>query len=202
MKHFIFDMGGVLIKSIPHKFVKDEDSYVKCKTPEEEKSFMNTFIEFEQGIIDVNDFVKLHSQSFNKKGLTAEEYEQCYYDIGKKYGGVFPNTYQLLSRLKDEGNKVYLLSNLHEISFKDFSNMFDTSIFEELFLSYKIHMVKPNKDIYKYVINKIGDDPNNMYFFDDKQENVNAAIDCGINAFKTTGDILEKNIKLAKENIY
>lgn len=198
MKHFIFDMGGVLVKPIPHDLVKNEDSYVKCDTEEMKDFFWNTFFEFERGTIDTRGFIDRLQPYFNKKGLTPEEYEQVYYNIGKKYGGVFENAYEMLKQLKDEGYKVYLLSNLHEISFKDFSNNFDVSIFDKLFLSYEIGMLKPESDIYKYVINKIGDEPKEMCFFDDKIENIESAKRNGMNAIQTTGDILDKNISMAK----
>ena len=198
MKHFIFDMGGVLLKPIPHKLVEDEISYVKCNSEEMKNFFWDTFFEFEKGKIDTNELVKTLQPYFNKKDITPEEYEQTYYEIGNKHGGTFDNAYNALKQLKDEGYKVYLLSNLHEISFKDFSNRFDVSVFDELFLSYEIGMLKPEDEIYKYVIEKIGDDPKEMCFFDDKQENVESAIKSGMNAIQTTGDILEKNIKYAK----
>lgn len=198
MKHFIFDMGGVLLKPISQELIKGEGSYVKCTTPEIENLFWDTFIEYEKGNINTEEFVDMLKPYFNKKGLTAEEYEKDYLDIGIKYGGVFENAYHLLKKLKEDGYNIYLLSNLHEISFKDFSSVFDISIFDKLFLSYKIHMIKPNDEIYQYVIKEIDDDPENMYFFDDKIENVKAAISNGINSFQTTGEILEKNINLAK----
>ncbi|MBR3134819.1 MAG: HAD-IA family hydrolase [Clostridia bacterium] len=199
MKHFIFDMGGVLVKPIPHELVENEISYVKCDTPEFKKYFWDTFYEFEKGTIDTNRFVEIFKNNFNKKGLTTVEYENNYYEIGKKYGGVFENAYEVLKNLKENGCKVYLLSNLHEVSFKDFSSIFDVSIFDKLFLSYKIGLIKPDNNIYKYVINEINDDPREMCFFDDKIENVEAAISNGMNSFQTTGDILEKNVKKAFE---
>ena len=199
MKYFIFDMGGVLLKTINEDLLKNENSYVKCNTLEEEKFFLNTFIDYEKGNITTSEYVDILGPFFNKKGLTTDEYEKDYYDNGVKYGGAFPNAFSLLNNLKKEGHKIYLLSNLHETSFKDFSKIFDITIFNELFLSFKLHMVKPNKQIFQYVINKIGDNPCNMFFFDDRKENVDTAIECGINAFVTTGEILEKNINLAKK---
>ena len=134
----------------------------------------------------------------NKKDLTPEEYEESYLDIGKKYGGVFDNAYSEIKKLKEEGNRVYLLSNLHELAFKDFSSLFDTKIFDRLFLSFEIGMIKPNEDIFKYVIKEIDDEPKNMYFFDDKLENVNAAINTGMNAIVTTGSNLKNSIDSIK----
>ena len=198
IKHYIFDMGGVLLKQIPYKLIENEVSFVNCTTPEVEKIFWDNFYEYEKGNINTEKFVKNLRTYFNKKDLTTEEYEQSYFEIGEKYGGVFENAYKYVKKIKDEGNKVYLLSNLHELSFKDFSKVFDTSIFDKLFLSYEIGLIKPDDEIFKYVIKEIGDKPNNMCFFDDKLENVNSAKRNGMNAIQTTGDTLAEAIETMK----
>ena len=198
IKHYIFDMGGVLLKPIPYDLIKDESSFVKCDTPELEDFFYKNFYKYETGEINTKEFVYNLQPYFNKKDLTPEEYEESYLDIGKKYGGVFDNAYSEIKKLKEEGNRVYLLSNLHELAFKDFSSVFDTSIFDRLFLSFEIGMIKPNEDIFKYVIKEIDDEPKNMYFFDDKLENVNAAINTGMNAIVTTGSNLKNSIDSIK----
>ena len=87
---------------------------------------------------------------------------------------------------------------MHELSFKDFSKVFDTSIFDKLFLSYEIGLIKPDDEIFRYVIKEIGDNPNNMCFFDDKLENVNSAKRNGMNAIQTTGDTLAEAIETMK----
>ena len=200
MKHFIFDMGGVLLKPIPNSTIENEDSFVKCNTIKEDE-FIKIFIDYEKGNINTKEYVKILGPHFNKANLTIEEYEKDYFDIGEKYSGVFKHAYPLIKSLKEDGHKVYLLSNLHELSFKYFSSVFDVSIFDELFLSYKLHMVKPDDDIFEYVIKKINDDPSNMFFFDDKIANVNVAINCGINGLQTTGESLEENILQCKKKI-
>lgn len=199
VKHFIFDMGGVLLKQIPHDLIRNEISFVECTTPEVEKLFWDNFYEYEKGNIHTKEFVMNLQPYFNKKDITPEEYEKSYFEIGEKYGGVFENAYTELKKLKDNGNKVYLLSNLHELSFKDFSKVFDTSIFDRLFLSFEIGLIKPDENIYKYVINEINDNPKYMCFFDDKPENVNSAKRCGMNAIQTTGYNIEESIKTAEQ---
>ena len=100
MKHFIFDMGGVLLKPIPRELIKREDSYVECTTPKIEKFFWDTFFEYEKGNINTEKFVDILNPYFNKKELTVKEYEKNYIDIGIKYGGVFENAYPLLKNLQ------------------------------------------------------------------------------------------------------
>lgn len=55
------------------------------------------------------------------------------------------------------------------------------------FPSHVMHKVKPEKDAYIYVIKALGVSPGVIAFFDDRDENVAAAKETGIDAFKTNG---------------
>ena len=63
-----------------------------------------------------------------------------------------------------------------------------------MFLSYKIGMLKPNDNIYQYVIKSLETLPENIYFFDDNKENVEGAIKNKINAFQVTGLTIKNKV--------
>lgn len=199
MKYFIFDMGGVLKKSIPYDLIKDEPSMININklTNEQIEKYDKYKIEMERGTYSTLDYLRDYSEFFNKKDISYEEYVKNYDEIGNKYGGVYQQAVNILNKLKRDGYKVYMLSNLNDTAFKSFSNEFDIRVFENLFLSFKLHMVKPEKEIYEYVIKKINDNPKEMCFFDDKQINVDAAKECNMNAFVTTGETIEKMVEEA-----
>lgn len=197
MKHFIFDLGGVIIKPMNRKYIYDK---LKCSLSYEEFKYL-----FSNG----EEASKLH-----KREITLEEY----FDFLKKYInveisldefieiyrnsklGFYQDTVNIIKKLKSLGIKVYLLSNLREIDFEFFQEEFDISVFDSMFLSYEIDMLKPSDSIYQYVINAINDKPENMYFFDDSENNVNAALKNKINAYKVTGENIKEVFK--KINIY
>lgn len=198
MHHFIFDMGGVLLKEIQYELLKDEDSFVKFNKEEERENFLDIWKKYQKGNITTEQFVQMTSPYFNKKDLTVEEYKNNFFRTRNQYAGPYLDAYKLLERLKDEGHKVYLLSNLNDVSFQYFSSVFDLSVFDNLFLSFKIHHIKPEKEIYEYVIKTINDVPENMVFFDDKITNVEAAIEQKMYAIQATGDVLEEKISEGK----
>lgn len=199
MKYFIFDMGGVLKKSIPYYLIKDEPSMININklTNEQIEKYDKYKIEMERGTYSTLDYLRDYSEFFNKKDISYEEYIKNYDEIGNKYGGVYQEAVNILNKLKRDGYKVYMLSNLNDTAFKSFSNEFDIRVFDDLFLSFKLHMVKPEKEIYEYVIKKINDNPKEMCFFDDKQINIDAAKECNMNAFVTTGETIEKMVEEA-----
>ena len=80
------------------------------------------------------------------------------------------------------------------INYDELCNNIDISIFDNLFLSYEMQLLKPDSKIFLETIKKINDNPSNMYFFDDKEKNVNVAKECGINAYQCTGENIKEII--------
>ena len=199
MKYFIFDMGGVLKRSIPYDLIKDEPSMINISnlSGEQIEKYDKYKIEMERGTYSTLDYLRDYSEFFNKKNISYEEYIENYNEIGYKYGGVYKEAVDTLYNLKKDDYKIYMLSNLNDTAFNSFSSEFDISIFDELFLSFKLHMVKPEKDIYEYVIRKINGNPKEMCFFDDKKINIDAAKECQMNGFVTTGETISEMVKKA-----
>ena len=53
--------------------------------------------------------------------------------------------------------------------------------------SHIIHILKPNLDAYNYVIKTLCISPANIAFFDDREENVAAAKEAGMDSYLTKG---------------
>lgn len=90
---------------------------------------------------------------------------------------------------------MYLLSNINECAYMGFKELFDINKFDKVYLSYQMHVLKPDKKIYEYVIKDINTKPSNIYYFDDNEKNVISAKESGMNAICTTGDNLADEIK-------
>ena len=85
---------------------------------------------------------------------------------------------------------VYLLSNTNEIHWKyACHNLFPyrtfrvEDYFEKAYLSYEMHMVKPEADIFKAVIEDAGIEPQETLFIDDSEINCKAAQELGISTY-------------------
>ena len=191
MKYFVFDLGGVL--SVP-MFSKKLYEQIKWKVSYAE--FLDKFnnseesIKVHKGEISTKEFFE-YLKRYMDDNITLEEFKNIYVNNNK----FFNDTIEIIKKLKNLGYKVYLLSNLKEIDYEKFIKHFDISIFDELFLSFKLGMLKPNDDIYQYVINKLNTKPENIYFFDDNKENVEGAIKNGINAYQVTGETVKKVVE-------
>ena len=191
MKFFVFDLGGVLSVPMVSKKLYEQ---IKWKVSYEE--FLDKFnnseesIKVHKGEISTKEFFE-YLKRYMDDNITLEEFKNKYVNNNK----FFNDTIEIIKKLKNLGYKVYLLSNLKEIDYEKFIKHFDISIFDELFLSFKLGMLKPNDDIYQYVINKLNTNPENIYFFDDNKENVEGAIKNGINAYQVTGETVKKVVE-------
>jgi putative hydrolase of the HAD superfamily len=88
---------------------------------------------------------------------------------------VDPGTLRVLHALVDGGTRLALLSNAGA----DFSGWLRSGsfapLFERVFVSGELGLVKPNADIYEHVIAELGITPAELVFIDNKSENVEGA---------------------------
>ena len=190
---FVFDMGNVITKParIGEMYLRAD---MQCSTEEFKRLFYHSpkADESYRGIINDDeffDYIRMMTGSTKTSKNLQYLYRRC-------KGGIYAEAMQEIQRLKEEGYQVYLLSNLREIDYRCLSEKITMSIFDKMFLSYKLGMSKPHEDIYKYVIDELG--TNNFYFFDDSKRNIEKAESLGIQAYQTTGEEIPKWIKVLK----
>lgn len=86
-----------------------------------------------------------------------------------------PDTLRVLHALADGGTRLALLSNAGA----DFSGWLRSGsfapLFERVFVSGELGLVKPNAAIYEHVIHELGITPSELLFVDNKSENVEGA---------------------------
>lgn len=89
--------------------------------------------------------------------------------------------------LKEKGYRIYLLSNYNGDFFRvhtkdaDFINDIDGKV-----VSYEIHKIKPDAAIYEYLLEKYDLKAEESVFFDDREENTEAAEKLGIKSYTIT----------------
>ena len=101
--------------------------------------------------------------------------------------GLFPGTSDLLERLR---NRFMLacLSNNNELHWKSLTEKTDLAEkLDHIFLSFEMGLMKPAKEAFQYVIDKIGYPPERILFLDDNHECIDAAKDLGFQAYQVLG---------------
>jgi glucose-1-phosphatase len=86
-----------------------------------------------------------------------------------------------------ENYQTALVSNTNEIHHNIFRRMEVMRYLKKQFLSYKLHVMKPDRGFYLAIIKELQIDPSKMIFIDDLPENVNGAQLTGMNGIKFEG---------------
>ena len=102
----------------------------------------------------------------------------------------------IFKKIKDKYNNVKIIIATNHVSYvKDFIiNNFNSSYLDDIIISSEIHLIKPNYDFYKYILNKYNINSDNVLFLDDNKDNIETAGEMGINTI-----LVNKNMNIYDE---
>ncbi len=143
---------------------------------------------YEQGLTDFQTFYKEFCEE-TKSNFSFEYFSQEFDGI---IGVLKDNCLELLKEIKKYGT-LALLSNSNDRHIADISKTGLFQDFDYLFFSHKMHMTKPDPVIFEETVKQIGCKASDIYFFDDSQCNVDAAIKASDHAYlvESPKEILE-----------
>ena len=189
IKNLIFDLGGVIILSEDVDFSEFDD---KFSLPEgSTEKVVRSCFEKEEIIedFDVREYLK---ENFSHL-ISFEEYNEVINAIyrNEKMNKELVNW---IERKKDNYTISLLTNNTSSLD-KVLKEKFQIEyLFDFIFNSADIGMVKPNPEIYKHALEKTKTEPKNCLFVDDSERNVKAAKKLGIKAvlFQNNNDFFDK----------
>ena len=132
---------------------------------------------------------------------TYPEYEKEIKMFYKNHRNMIQKVYlksvEILKYLKENEHECYVLSNWSSETFvgmkKDYPFL---NLFDDLIISGKEKLVKPNPNIYQLAINRFNLKPNDTVFIDDKIENILAAKNFGFRIIHLTDpELIDLEIK-------
>ncbi len=99
-----------------------------------------------------------------------------------------PGIEEVIRELHEKGIKLYLLSNFNKRLRNEQHLAPSLRFFDGLVISGEINMVKPNREIYEYLLAKYGLAPTECIFVDDNSGNIEAGEKSGIKGYLFDGD--------------
>ena len=135
-----------------------------------------------------------HRQYLSKVGIPEiylNEYEKLDSEAFKKAELTEPNLRETLSKLKNDGYKLAILSDTGrtpadlDVMFK-YLNIY--GIFDKIFVSSEIHHKKPDKESYQAVMDYFSYKPNEVVFIGHDEEELTGAKNLGIKTISYKGD--------------
>lgn len=183
LKNIIFDIGGIILewgnKPI-QKFLNKSDEEVKkiSKIIYGDKRFKNCIL----GNLSQVDYMKQlivenpeYSDDIYK--ILSEEYQEKVLPLIKE-------NFEKIIELKNKGYKIYLLSNITDVSYNYLKNKLKIlDLIDGGVYSFKEHTKKPDKEIFNILIKRYNLNKDETIFFDDSAKNVKAGNEYGIKSY-------------------
>ena len=185
IKNIIFDFGNVLINFKPKEYLKKKGYSEEM----EEKILADIFYSPEWLALDNGDITLTQAiESIAKHSSLNKNDIAKIFDM--RIDLLFPleRNVELLSKLKQEGYKLYYLSNLTADIFSEFQSCYPFfSLFDGGIISSHVRVSKPNEAIYRLLIDKYSLVAGESLFLDDLEVNIKAAEKIGMKGLTTYG---------------
>lgn len=186
IKNIIFDMGRVLLQFDPYVSLN-----VYCEKEEDKELIYKElfkgpeWIMGDEGKITNGQRYELVKERIPQRlhqtlKLVVENWDICM----KPVEGAL-DFYQLV---KDKGYHTYVLSNACNRFYNYFPKFYDLKSFDGVVVSSDVKMIKPNPAIYEYILGKYDLNPEECFFIDDVEINIEAAKKAGMEGFVFQGD--------------
>ena len=182
----IFDYGGVLVE---HQSAEDAAHLAEVAGLRPEVMhdlYWSDRLAYDKGLVSAeeywNDMARRAGTTFTAAQI--ESLVQADVDSWLKFDA---SMYAFAKALGEQGKKIAVLSNMpRELgeTLKAKTRGFEP--FAHLTLSYEVHSVKPEPEIYRHCLEGIGLKPEEALFLDDRLENVRGAERLGIHAVQFT----------------
>jgi HAD superfamily hydrolase (TIGR01509 family) len=188
IKWLVFDLGGVLAE-----YVGTSRILAWMRGPVEPGELYRQWLfspavrAFESGKIGLNAFAEDIIRELDLDiGL-----DEILREFPHFVTGYFPGAEELLRALSGQ----YGLAMLSNTNAPQWSALCGLSgldrLLDRIFLSFQMGLLKPDPEVYRHVVGKLGCAPEEIVFFDDNAHNVQGAKECGIRAVqvKDFGDL-------------
>lgn len=217
IKYVCFDIGGVAnVRQLPYvifsnvqkKWGISEEAWKKMIHPVLDGR--DIWREFQNGKVNADEYVNAAFKSVNIPATIENQF--FFHRLLEDWCGVpYQPVLDLVAALKQNGYHTSILSNNNEIMYNTFSAEAIKKRVDVAISSHQIGVSKPHWDAYCILLGKIGaNDPEEVAFVDDRQENVDMATKLGLHGFhfrsredgrdKALGDFVkylkEKGVKI------
>jgi putative hydrolase of the HAD superfamily len=187
IKNLLIDFGGVLInlerQTCLNRFkdigIENIERFIDpyCQ--------QGAFMELEKGVITPSEF-RDELRQLAKKPVTDEQIDTAWNSF---LADIPTAKLNLLLQLRKK-YKVYLVSNTNLIHWEwacrnvfSYKHFRVEDFFDKLFLSFEMHLAKPDMELFRKIITETAIIPQETLFIDDAEANCKAAQSLGINTY-------------------
>lgn len=189
IKNIVFDLGGVLcgldaercIRAFHQIGAEEVAVYV------EEHRVEDLFLQSELGYITTQEFCE-EVRRITQRPIDDEKIVWAWNEL---LTGITPERRQAVLELS-KTYRLFVLSNTNDMHWKKWEassllplkgEVFKDGVFEKCFLSYELHLAKPQREIFEAVLQQADIKADETLFIDDSLKNCQAAEALGIHTY-------------------
>lgn len=198
IKNIIFDLAGVLLNL---DLEQDTAALIGLGLPDFDECLRRPEISkptlaYLNGLMSAEDFCPA-LRPYCRKDVTDREILD---GMDAVLGDLPLSRIELLKELRKR-YKVYLLSNLNDSAWAHTQKQFQThgikpdECFDQIFLSYRTGLAKPDPKCYLSLIEQTGILPQETLYFDDTRENIEAGNALGLQSYLVPMNQIEELLK-------
>jgi len=177
----LFDLGGVVVNWHNSWLIQEVSEKFQLKQDELSKEFEKNLADISTGrIIEKEFWYNIGKELESPKLMNSEEH--LLDKIFRKRVSLNNPMIELSRNLSQKGITVGILSNIEHVIYSVVNDLLSLDHFKHKFLSYKIGYLKPEPEIYRYVIDNIPFQKEELFFIDDLKSNVESARSEGIDS--------------------
>ncbi len=194
VKNIIFDLGCVLVGLNPQRCI-NAFRHVGCgvlASYVEEHRTEDLFLDTELGRISQSEFC----DEVRRLSLTDTTDADIVWAWNQLLTEIPARKLERLQALKDAGYRIFLLSNTNIMHWEHCRDHLFTLLgkqaddyFERIFLSYEMHLAKPDPEIFAQTLRQAGIKAEETLFVDDLEANIQAAAQMGISTLHETSGV-------------
>jgi putative hydrolase of the HAD superfamily len=180
--NIVFDLGGVVFNWQPDTIIKSIFDDADTQDLVRKEIFGHRdWIELDRGTVSLEQAIE---HGVRRTGLPRQDIERTFRAV-PRFLTPIEATIDLIEDLSNTKNRLYVLSNMHLASIAYLEKHHDIwDMFDGIVISSRIKMVKPERQIYEYLLNLYQLEPAETIFIDDRQENLEAASSLGIQTIR------------------
>ena len=192
----VFDLGGVLLTWDPAAIASSV-----FDTPQDQQLVLDAvfghpdWVELDRGTLPVADAI---TRAVRRTGLSARGLAAMFEAVPLALVPI-PQALDLVKAVREAGNRVYALSNLHRSSLAHVESAYDVfDLFDGRVVSCEVGACKPEGEIYAIMIERHDLDPRESLFIDDVMVNLEAAATFGMRTLRFDAvDLCRADLRLA-----
>ena len=187
IKNIVFDYGNVMVRFEPSymvgKYVSDEKDSKLLEKVLFDRLYWDRL---DDGTIEDEELLALAKERIPERLWGASR--EIFYDWINNLPEVEGMKSLVLHVKNDLGMRVFLLSNISRYFAEHAHERAELAPFEKCIFSAVVGRMKPNRDMFEYLLSECHILPEETRFIDDSEKNVKGAEACGIHGYLFDGD--------------